>query len=170
MRAPKGTQRNGGALAKRIRHAPKRVKRHVQRGPGARVHQGGEETQQALYRIILQKAVPSRDNARNAVVRKAGFNLLKLPVRAAEHRDIRKRARNGPVVASSLRIQHIHAARHARNLLGNPDCLGKTIRRLHEADGAAGSRRGHKLALRARIVGDYAAGKGKDLGRGTVVF
>ena len=47
----------------------------------------------------------------------AVFNLPQLPAGTAKHREIRK----GPrvILNGGMGIQHIHAAGHAGNLLGN---------------------------------------------------
>ncbi len=64
------------------------------------------------------------------------FDDLKLPVGAAEHRNVGEGPQL-PLMVQRLGLQHIHAAGDAADLLGDPDALGKVVRRLHQPHGGA---------------------------------
>ena len=72
--------------------------------------------------------------------------------------------------AAAVRGEHVHAARHAANFLGDEHALGERVRREQRAHRLSIRARGAKFALPARVGGNGLERRRQNLRRGTVVF
>ena len=98
------------------------------------------------------------------------LDLLQLPVSTAQHGHFRKSPMNSPVFLLVMGFQHIHAARHALDLLGDKHALGKGIVRLHQPNGRAARNVGVQLPGRAGISVNDGQSRFQHRGHGAVVF
>ena len=100
----------------------------LRKGGGVlRLCQRLEKGQEAPDLLRLQTAVPPADNTGDAVMAQAVFQQTQLAVGAAEHGDVGKRP-GLPVPAHVLGLQHVHAAGHADDFLGNKHRLAEVVR------------------------------------------
>ena len=92
-----------------------------------------------------------------------------LPVGAVEHGNIGK-ASDRPTHVRAVGLQHIHAAHHAADLLGDEDALRHPALALDEPDGQPGRHCRHKKPPPAGIVGDKGHGALQDFRCRAVIF
>ena len=92
------------------------------------------------------------------VVAEAFLHQLQLPVGAAEHRNIGK-GPHRPLVAQGLGLQHVHAAGHTADLLGDEYGLGEAVRCLDQSHGRTGGAVGSQYSAPAGIMTDYCQGR-----------
>ena len=145
-------------LPDEIRRAvPQQAESGLQSRGVRRDQQGAEEGQQAPDSRVLQKVLPSADDTGDVVVAEALLDQFQLPVGAAEHRDVGE-GPGGPLVVQGLGVQHIHAAGHAADLLGDEHRLGKAVRRLHPPHRRTGGAVRDQYPVTAGVLTDHRQG------------
>ena len=95
------------------------------------------------------------------------LDLLQLPPRAAQHRDLAERARLRRLAPG---LQHAHAAHHLPDALGDPHALGERVGRRHHAHGRALAPVGVQHALLPRVVRDHGQRAAQDRRCRAIVF
>ena len=89
---------------------------------------------------------------------------------AAQNGNLRKGAVNRAIRLLMMGFQHVYAARHPFDLLGDEHALGKGILRLHQPDSRAAWNVGVKLPGRTGISVNDGQGGFQHRGSGAVVF
>ena len=131
--------------------------------------QGTEEAQRPPNRRVIQEVLPPGDKTGNIVVAEAFLHQLQLPVGAAEHRNIGK-GPHRPLVAQGLGLQHVHAAGHTADLLGDEYGLGEAVRCLDQPHGRTGGAAGGQYSAPAGIMTDYCQGRTQNGRSRAVIF
>ena len=91
--------------------------------------QAAEKSKRRPDRLVGQIAFPAGHVVGDALFLKALLQQRCLPVRAVQHRDISKAARRGLLphgrAALPVGVEHVDAAHHPVDLLGDKQSLGK---------------------------------------------
>lgn len=147
-----------GLLDEICRAVPQQPEGGLQRRVVCWHHQGTEEAQRPPNRRVIQEVLPPGDKTGNIVVAEAFLHQLQLPVGAAEHRNIGK-GPHRPLVAQGLGLQHVHAAGHTADLLGDEYGLGEAVRCLDQSHGRTGGAVGSQYSAPAGIMTDHCQGR-----------
>ena len=158
-----------GPLDQIRRTVPQQPEGGLQRRAVRRRQQGPEECHRTPDRRIVPEVLPPGDQAGDVIVAEAHLHQLQLAVGAAEHRDVGE-GPDGPLVIHGLGLQHIHAAGHAADLLGDEHRLGKAVRRLHQPHCRPCGPVGDQEPLPAGVVGDRRQCRLQYSGGGAVII
>ena len=177
-RLPKGGsvrlfQRSKGfscPLDQRRGNFPQKGQSVAQGGKILRLLQGTEETQHSPHLAVFPEIFPARYHAGNIVVLQTVLDLLQLSMGAAQNGNLRKGAVNRAIRLLMMGFQHVYAARHPFDLLGDEHALGKGILRLHQPDSRAACNVGMKLPGQTGISVNDGQGGFQHRGSRAIVF
>ena len=131
--------------------------------------QEAEEGERTAHRIIRKLAAAAAYDAGNAVMPEACFDSFKLAVCAGKHCEFGERTCVLPGSGRRTGGQHVQPARHAGDLLCDPNAFGKRRVRTQKTHCGSARPRRDQIPRAAGVVRNDALRSRKDLRRGAVV-